>query len=77
MHIAFSNEQESSSGQPSHGPGLEGYLTQLLSALLAQTQAINRLAASNEALIQAMAEDGDMGDDMPVTSYLNGKPAVR
>ena len=70
------NESESSSaGLPSHTPGLGDFQTQLLSALIAQTAAINRLAASNEMLVQAMVEDQGM-DEAPVTTYLNGKSAL-
>jgi hypothetical protein len=49
-------------------------LTLLIAALHEQTAAINRLAASNEMLVQAMAEGGDMGDDLPPTQYLDGSP---
>lgn len=43
-------------------------------AMQAQTEAIGQLAASNFALVQAMAQDGEMGDDLPPTKGLNGKP---
>ena len=47
----------------------------LINVLLQQTQAINRLAASNEALVQAMAQDdGDPHDpDFGTLAYLDGK----
>lgn len=48
---------------------------QLLRALIAQTDAIHRLAASNEALVQAMAEaEGLDAEDLPPTLGLNGRP---
>lgn len=46
----------------------------LINALAEQAAAINRLAQSNEALVQAMAQDGEMGDDLPPARGLNGKP---
>lgn len=46
----------------------------LINALAEQAAAINRLAQSNEALVQTMAQDGEMGDDLPPTRGLNGKP---
>lgn len=46
----------------------------LINALAEQTAAINRFARSNEALVQAMAQDGEMGDELPPTKGLNGKP---
>jgi hypothetical protein len=39
-----------------------------------QTAAINRLAQSNEMLVQAMAEGDGMDDDRPATQYLDGSP---
>jgi len=64
---------------PSGMPEREDFLTRLgaclLDALTKQTEAINRLAASNEMLVQAMAEDQGM-DEAPVTTYLNGKSAL-
>lgn len=66
------------SGQPLPGPGLADFQIQLLSTMLAlvqemrqQTAATNRLAQSNEALVQAMAESDDGQDDEPNT-YLDG-----
>lgn len=46
----------------------------LVAAIKAQTEAIGQLAASNFALVEAMAQDGEMGDDLPPTVGLNGKP---
>lgn len=47
----------------------------LLRALIAQTDAIHRLAASNEALVQAMTEADDIDtDEVPRTVGLNGRP---
>lgn len=48
---------------------------ELINALNAQAEAISRLAQSNEALVQAMAESGDYGEDPPATTYMNGAPA--
>ncbi|MDX4957908.1 hypothetical protein [Delftia acidovorans] len=45
----------------------------LINVLAEQAAAINRLAQSNEALVQAMAQDGEMGDDLPPTVGLNGR----
>jgi hypothetical protein len=39
-----------------------------------QVEAINRLAASNEALVQAMAE-GDQGEEQPSGTYMDGSKA--
>lgn len=61
-------------GLPSPTPVRADSLTLLIAALHEQTAAINRLAASNEMLVQAMAEGGDMGDDLPPTQYLDGSP---
>ncbi len=46
----------------------------LVAAIKAQTEAIGQLAASNFALVEAMAQDGEMGEDLPPTKGLNGKP---
>lgn len=46
----------------------------LINALAEQSAAIGQLAASNFALVQAMAQDGEMGDDLPPTVGLNGRP---
>lgn len=50
--------------------GLDG----LAAEIRAQTEAIGQLAASNFALVQAIAQDGEMGDDLPPTKGLNGRP---
>lgn len=48
---------------PSPGLGPGDFQIQLLSALMAQTTAINRLAHSNELLVQAMCDSE--GGDLP------------
>jgi len=48
-------------------------LSPLVSAIAAQTQAITRLAQSNEALVQAMAQDDPDPDELPET-YMDGSP---
>ena len=50
--------------------------TALIAAMGAQVEAINRLAASNEALVQAMAEAGDEEGDEPrdTGTYMDGSP---
>jgi len=55
----------------------ESLLQQLLQALLAQTAAIEHLARSNEAMVDALAQDrveGVDGDD-DVAFYLDGTRA--
>lgn len=47
---------------------------QLIAAMQAQTQAINRLAQSNEALVQAMIEDAGYEDSQPPSVGLSGRP---
>ncbi|WP_288897406.1 hypothetical protein [uncultured Delftia sp.] len=57
--------------------GLDGLIQEMRAqreAMQAQTEVIGQLAASNFALVQAMAQDGEMGDDLPPTRGLNGKP---
>lgn len=52
-------------------------IAMLIQAMHNQTQAISRLAASNEALVQAMAEaEGNDPGDAPVLHVrgLNGRP---
>lgn len=44
----------------------------LAARIEAQTEAINNLAESNFALVQAMAES--CGDEMPPTTYMDGSP---
>lgn len=62
----------------------EQQVSELLKALESQTkaqqahtEAINRLAESNEALVaviyQSMVDD-DIGGDLPPQTYLSGKP---
>lgn len=48
-------------------------LSALIAALAAQTEALNRLAASNEALVLAIVEDDEYEDDAPMVG-LNGRP---
>lgn len=45
----------------------------LVAAIRDQITAINRLAESNQALVQAIAE-GDGMDDMAPTTYMDGSP---
>ena len=52
--------------------GVSYDLSPLISAMLAQTEAINNLAESNRLLIQAMAEADGM--DPEPTQYLDGAP---
>lgn len=47
----------------------------MLEAWTQQVFAINRLAASNEALVQAMAAEEQV-DETSLSSYLDGKPAT-
>lgn len=52
-------------------------IAMLIQAMHNQTQAISRLAASNEALVRAMAgaDDADQGDVTPLPARgLNGRP---
>lgn len=67
--------KQDASGLPSGQGSQQSEHEQLLRALTAQTDAINRLAASNEALVQAMAEADDIDtDEVPRTVGLNGRP---
>ena len=51
----------------------EQQLSELIQAIRQQTDAINRLANSNAALVQAMAEAEGMDDEgMEPTTYLVG-----
>lgn len=54
----------------------EQQVSELIAALTAQTQALNRLAESNEALAamvyQALANE--LEDELPQAYYLSGKP---
>ncbi|WP_405418680.1 hypothetical protein [Marinobacter flavimaris] len=54
----------------------EDQIAELIEAIRQQTDAINRLANSNAALVQAMAEAEDMDDeDREPTTYLDGSLA--
>lgn len=64
----------SPTSQPSPGPVHADSLTLLISALHEQTAAINRLAASNEALVQAMCEAEGMDDPPDAGTYMDGTP---
>lgn len=73
MHPAKNVEPGSSTGPVSPTQDLEDCLILLAQKIEAQTDAINNLAESNMALVQAMSESqGD--EDMPTTNYLSGKP---
>lgn len=48
-------------------------MSELVQEMRAQSAAINRLAASNEMLVQAIAEDQGMDEPEP-TTYLSGRP---
>lgn len=53
---------------------VESLLAELIQALRLQTEAINELAESNRALVEAMAEaDGLDADEVPTTYYLDGR----
>lgn len=52
--------------------GLEA-LQPLLEALKAQTESMDRLTKSNEALIQALLESEEMDEEVR-TTYLDGTP---
>ena len=52
---------------------VESLLVELIETMQQQTEAINALAASNQMLVQAMAESD--GDDNEVQTHgLDGKP---
>jgi len=51
-------------------------ISELVQEMRTQSAALNRLAASNEALIQAMIESEGMDEDLPPRTYLNGKPTL-
>ena len=60
VNPAESDKSASATGSPWHGQELTALLTPLVQALEAQTAAINALAASNQALVEAMAQaEGD------------------
>lgn len=67
-------EQLPPTGSPLHTPGLEACLIQLVQELKAQTAAITRLARSNEALVQAMAEAEGMDEGAMPRVDMSGKP---
>lgn len=54
-------------------------MSQLIQQLQAQTDSINRLAASNEALIQAMVEmdQAEADPDAESETYMDGTPRSR
>lgn len=70
----------SPSGQALPGPGLGDFQIQLISALMAQTEAINRLAQSNEAMTNSIAllldqiAGGDGDDGLAASQYMDGTP---
>lgn len=49
-------------------------LSPLVAAIAAQTEAITRLAMSNEALVAAMAEEDPDMVELPVRQYMDGSP---
>lgn len=51
---------------------LELEIRRLVEAMQEQAKAINALAQSNAALIEAMAEAEYEGEDMPSATYLDG-----
>lgn len=52
----------------------EEQTAELIEAIRQQTDAINRLASSNAALVQAMAEAEEMdGEDREQATYLDGR----
>lgn len=61
-------------GQPLPTPVPADSLTLLIAALREQTAAINRLASSNEALVQAMAEGEEQDPDAEPRVYMDGSP---
>lgn len=60
------------SGQTCCSAALVSQLSALTQALTEQAQAIDRLAASNEALVDALYQDEDSESEQ--THYLSGKP---
>lgn len=67
-------QMPSSSQQSGQPPSLLELLGVLIQTMQAQTEAITRLAKSNEALVEAMAQaDEDIDDDEPKT-YMDGTP---
>lgn len=54
---------------------VESLLVELIEALQEQTRAVQALASSNQALVQAMAEmEGVEDEDAQPTTYLDGSP---
>lgn len=49
-------------------------LLPLVDAITVQTAAINRLAQSNELLVQAMGDGGELPDEAVSTTFLDGSP---
>ena len=49
--------------------------SQLMQAMREQTDAINRMADTQAALVQAMAEAEGLDEDQEPTTYLDGSPA--
>ena len=49
-------------------------LSPLVAAITAQTEAITRLAQSNEALVEAMAQEEPDMLELPVSTYMDGSP---
>lgn len=79
VHPALNARSESPTGLQSPGPEPEASLTHLVAALVQQTQALNRLAASNEgmtkaigSLIEEMGKGEEEQGDEPV-GYLNAR----
>lgn len=65
-----------SESQPSEPPkSLLDLLVVLIQAMQEQAEAISRLAASNEALVEAMAQDDPDVLDLPVR-HLDGSPVL-
>lgn len=54
---------------------MESLLSQLIEAITLQSQAINNLAQSNMALVNAMSTDEVDGEAEP-SRYLNGQPVA-
>ena len=48
--------------------------SQLMQAIGQQTEAINRLADNNAALIQALADEQPDDEDREPNTYLDGRP---
>jgi hypothetical protein len=77
---ALNARSESPTGSASHTPEPEASLTHLVAALVQQTQAINRLAASNEGMTKAIGllidemgkADAEEQGDQP-GGYLNAR----